>query len=232
MAIEVLPYMGNIGELSGILARQATETNLEENCLDVLRREFIWKVKNWPSANRIGGMEERSWFGTLSLSVRSQGGDEALPSSAYERLVAWVDSWEGVVNLISRIRFSKQIFHSERISNRLTDLRCMIREEEGEMADISVDSLRTFFSFLKMHPNIRYPEITLTPDGDIYSRWKGDEGALFSVEFLPDSNVGYVVFASNPRHPGEVSRNSGTDFVDTVFEQINAAFGISAWILE
>lgn len=232
MATAALSYMENMGELQSLLPGQSTVIDPMENRLDILRREFVRKVGNWPSVQKIVQMKNRISIDTLSLGGETQWSNEVSPSLSYKELVTWVDSWEDVANLISQIRFSQNISHAERISNRLSDLRGMVRDEDGENADLSAESIQSFFSFLKMYPNIRYPDITLTPAGHIYSRWKGDNGSLFSVEFLPDFKVGYVVFAPTPRHSSELSRNSGIDFVDTVFSRINAAFAISVWVLE
>ncbi|MDO8722804.1 MAG: hypothetical protein Q7J31_11385 [Syntrophales bacterium] len=224
--------MENIGELSGTLTRQSTVTDPAENRLDILRREYVRKVGDWPSVQITGQMKQQNWFGPLSIVGKSDWYYERAQTFPYKDLMAWVDSWEDVENLISRIRLSQNMLHAERTSNRLRNLRDTIREEDGNDEDISAESIHSFFLFLKMHPNIRYPDITLTPDGNVYSRWKGDNGSLFSVEFLPDSRVGYVVFAPSLRHGNELSRNSGIDFVDTLFDRVNAAFGISAWVLE
>lgn len=232
MATEALSYMENIGELSGMLTRQSTVTDPAENRLDILRREYVRKVGDWPSVQKIGQMKQQNWFGPLSIVGKSDWYYEPAQTFPYKDLMAWVDSWDDVENLISRIRLSQNMLHAERTSNRLRNLRDTIREEDGNDEDISAESIHSFFLFLKMHPNIRYPDITLTPDGNVYSCWKGDNGSLFSVEFLPDSRVGYVVFAPSLRHGNELSRNSGIDFVDTLFDRVNAAFGISAWVLE
>lgn len=232
MATEALSYMGNIVELSGMLTGHSTVTDLAENRLDILQREYVRKVGNWPSAQRTGHMKLRNWFSPLSIVGKSEWCYEPAQTFPYKDLVAWVDSWDDVENLISRIQLSQNVLHAEITSNRLRALRDTIREEDGNDEDISAESIHSFFSFLKMHPNIRYPDITLTPDGNVYARWKGDNGSLFSVEFLPDSRVGYVVFAPNVRHGNELSRNSGVDFVDTLIDRVNAAFGISAWVLE
>src|SRR3972149_2712860 len=143
-------------------------------------------------------------------------------STANKKRIDYVNSWENVENIILQIRFSQLIRYGERISNRLSDLRRAVREEDGEDAEISADSLRGFISFLKMYPNIRYPDIALTPDGNIYARWKGDRGALFSVEFLPDSKVGYVVFSPLLNRAGELSRHSGIDSVENALVRMNA----------
>ncbi len=230
MATEALSYMGNIGELSGMLTGQSTVTDLAENRLDILQREYVWKVGNWPSAQRINQGKPRVWWlGPLTVSGEAQWNDAISQATANKKRVDYVNSWENVENIILQIRFSQLIRYGERISNRLSDLRRAVREEDGE---ISADSLRGFFSFLKMYPNIRYPDIALTPDGNIYARWKGDRGALFSVEFLPDSKVGYVVFSPLLNHAGELSRHSGFDLVENAFVRMNAAFAISEWVLE
>lgn len=232
MATASLSYIENTGERLGLLNRQSTVIDPTENRLDFLQREFVSKVENWPSAQKTGQMKYRMCFDPLAVVGKTHLFDEVSKNFPYKDLMAWIESWYDVENLISRIRLSSHMLHVERISNRLRDLRRTIREEDGESADISADSIHSFFSFLKMHPNIRYPDITLTPDGHVYSRWKGDNGSLFSAEFLPNSRVGYVVFAPTARHGGELSRNSGIDFVDTIFDRVNLAFGISTWVLE
>lgn len=231
MATSALSYMENtVSDFPGVLLHQSTEMELLENRLDILMRKFVWKVGNWPSEQKIGQIKNRAFTSTFLLDAASRWRNDASPSPVYEELVACVDSW--VDNLISQIRLSRQICHAERIAIRLKDLRCRVLEEDGENEDISAESVRTFFSFLKMHPNVRYPDITLTPDGNVYSRWKGNNGALLGIEFLPDSKIAYVVFAPTPSHAGELSRHSGIDFADTVFGRINTTFSVSDWIME
>jgi hypothetical protein len=59
-----------------------------------------------------------------------------------------------------------------RIVARLKALRAMIKEEEGPEADISTESLRALQLFLQAAGNIRPPEITLTPEAEVYLRCK------------------------------------------------------------
>lgn len=232
MATAVLAYTENIFPFTGLISRQSTEIEPPEDRLDIWKRKFIWKVGNWPSEQRIGHINDRDLTGSILLVGKTQWTNEVAPLQAYQGLVDWVNTWENAESIISQIRLSPQICHAERIGIRLNDLRCMVLEEDVEGEDISAESVRTFFSFLKMHPSLRYPDISLTPDGNIYSRWKGNNGALLGIEFLPESKVAYVVFAPTPSHAGELSRHSGIDFTDTFFGRINTAFSVSDWILE
>lgn len=209
---------------------QSTEVESPENLIYTSIREAALKFHNWPTEQEIGQIKNRAFTGTSLLEAGSRWSDEESQLPGYEELVAFADSW--VENLISHIRLTRKINHAKRISTRLNDLRSMVLEETGENEDLSKESVRSFFSFLKMHPNVRYPDITLTPDGNIYSRWKGNNGALLGIEFLPDFKVAYVVFVPAPSHAGEVTRHSGIDFTDTVFKKINAAFSVAEWIFE
>jgi hypothetical protein len=232
MATAALASTENSFDFTGLISRQSTEMESPEDRLAIWKRKFLSKVGNWPSEQRIGHINDRDRTGTISPAGKTQWIHEIAPFSAYQGLVDLVNAWGNAESLISQIRLSPQICHAERIAVRLNDLRCMALEEDGESADISAESVQTFFSFLKMHPGLRYPDITLTPDGNVYSRWKGDNGALLGIEFLPESKVAYVVFAPAPSHAGELSRHSGIDFTDTFFVRINTAFSVADWILE
>lgn len=61
---------------------------------------------------------------------------------------------------------------------------------------------------MSLHPKLNYPDISLTPDGDSYARWKGCGRSLFSVHFLPQSRVRYVVFALDRKRPDLMDRAS------------------------
>lgn len=100
--------------------------------------------------------------------------------------------------------------------NRLRFLRQALEEEEGTPSDISPDSLRGLLLFVRCVERFRQPEISLTPEHEVYLRWKIDTSNLFAVHFLGHKNVRFVVFAPNHRHPGFVNRLSGTATVDTV----------------
>ena len=167
--------------------------------------------------------------GNFSSSV-----DSSLPTDAQHNYVLdLINSWKSQVeveDLISRISALANVVYAERISNRLLNLRKVFLEEQD--SDISADSIRTFTIFLSMHPDARYPAITLTPVGNIYAQWKKDRTSLFSLQFLPDWGVRFVVFAPNKKHSEIITRISGTETVDTVLGNMDKAYGVSDWVVE
>lgn len=132
--------------------------------------------------------------------------------------------------LLSRMEDSSEMTHGKRIAQRIRALRQMVREDDD--GDIALDSLRSFYDFLSLHPEVGYPEITLTPDGNIYACWKSRDRALFSIHFLPQSRVRYVVFAPDRKRPHLMDRISGTSSVDTVLETADRAYGVTGWVRE
>lgn len=136
--------------------------------------------------------------------------------------------------LVARIRQNAAIFHADRIAQRLDQLWKMSEMEEPDICVISSDSLRSFERFSNLYPRMRYPDITLTPSGNLYARWKGHSRSLLSIQFLPvpEMKVRFVVFSPNQRYPEELNRASGTDFVETVMDNLSRAYGVSDWVLE
>ena len=132
--------------------------------------------------------------------------------------------------LISLVQASSEIIHGAKIARRLKALRQMTIEDDD--GDISSDSMRSFFEFLSRYPRCKYPEITLTPDGEIYARWKGPENSLFSIHFLFKSRLHYVLFAPDRKRPDIMDRLSATASVDTVLEIADRAYEIADWVTE
>jgi len=150
-----------------------------------------------------------------------------------ERVLELTAQWkqQEISILIDKFVTSNEIKSGEKIRSRLVSLREMVQEEEGVGADISPDSLRAFLTLLHQIPGVRHPDITLTPGGEVYARWKGELESLFAVQFLTDEKVRFVVFRRNARHPRLVNRLSGVDAVDTVLETANKACSVFDWIL-
>ncbi len=132
--------------------------------------------------------------------------------------------------ILTLLQDSHEIKHGKRIIQRIRTLRQMALDDED--GDISSDSLRSFYEFLSMHPEVNYPDISLTPDGDIYARWKGRDRSLFSIHFLPQSRVRYIVFAPDRKRPDLMDRVSGSGSVYTVLETADRAYGVGGWVRE
>lgn len=163
------------------------------------------------------------------LSQQTGFGGDVRRETVLELTAQWKQ--QEISILIDRFVASNEIKSGERIRSRLVSLREMVQEEEGLDADISPDSLRGFLTLLHQIPGVRPPDITLTPGGEVYARWKGKLESLFAVQFLTDEKVRFAVFRRNARHPRLVNRLSGVDAVDTVLETANNACSIFDWML-
>jgi len=125
-----------------------------------------------------------------------------------------------VRELIFRIRTSLSVSYAERLVNRLLTLFNDAKEEDSASLGIAVGSLRTFYDFLQLHTNLKYPTISLSPEYNIYASWRVGENRLFSVHFLPNRNARFVIFKANDRHPELQIRISGTATTDVLMETV------------
>ena len=115
------------------------------------------------------------------------------------------------------------------LAYRLREIQQDILEEgDATCKGISIPSLRAFFSFLKINEDLKLPSISATPDCNIYASWKKDNSHLFSVHFLREDVVRFVIFRPNEKHHGLTIRISGTATADTAAGEA-APHGIRAW---
>lgn len=136
---------------------------------------------------------------------------------------------EEVQNLILLIKSSKAIAGNLGIANRLLELFDSSKEEEPHSTGMATGSLRCFYKFLERNSTLKLPAITLSPDGNIYASWRGDEGRLFSVHFLADGDVRFVIFRPNRRHPRRKTRVSGATTFDVLLEEVSS-YSVDDWI--
>jgi hypothetical protein len=136
-----------------------------------------------------------------------------------------------VQELIFRIRKSHSIPYHESLAHRLLALFKDAKEEDHDSLGIAAGSLRNFYNFLHLHTNLKRPAISLTPDYNIYASWRGERNRVFSVHFLPNGDVRFVIFKPNDRHPGRQIRLSGIATSDILMETV-APDGVSDWISE
>ncbi len=130
-----------------------------------------------------------------------------------------------IQELIFRIKTSPSISCKE-LANRLLVLFNDAKEEE---ASIAIDSLRDFHSFFRLYTNLKCPTISLTPEYNIYASWKADQNRVFSVHFLSNGDIRYVILKPNDRHPERQIRVSGTTTIDILQETV-ASYGVWDWI--
>lgn len=140
----------------------------------------------------------------------------------------WRD--QEVTELIFQISQCCDMEQGLKIAARLGSLREMLKEEEGIDADISPDSLRALLVFFRRLENFCLPELSLTPEAEVYLRWKAGPKRLFAVHFENHRRVRFTVFSPNPRHSDFVNRLSGIDTVDTVLQTADKASSVREWI--
>lgn len=136
-----------------------------------------------------------------------------------------------VQELIFRIKKSKSICYRESLANRLLTLFNDAKEEDPDCLGIAAKSLRNFNNFLHLHTNLKCPTISLTPDYNIYASWRDEQNRMFSIHFLPDADVRFVIFKPNDRHPERKIRISGVATTDVLMGTVTP-YGIGDWILE
>ena len=136
-----------------------------------------------------------------------------------------------VQELIFQIRKSLSITYHESLANRLLTLFNDAKEEDSASLGISVGSLRNFYNFFRLHTKLKCPNISLTPDYNIYASWRGEQNRVFSVHFLPNGDARFVIFKPNDKHPGRQIRLSGIATTDVLMETV-APDSVSDWISE
>jgi len=135
---------------------------------------------------------------------------------------------ESIEETIWRVVTSLPVGYRTKLASRLREPQEAVQEEDSDHRGITVRSLQHFIEFLKAHPKLRCPAVSVTPDRNIYASWKSSSDHVFSIHFFPDANVRFVIFRPNEKHAGEVIRLSGTATVDVVMS-IASQHGVLSW---
>lgn len=138
---------------------------------------------------------------------------------------------ESVEEIIWRVGTTLSIRYRARLASRLSDLQKAVQEEELDGRGITVRSLQHFIELLKAYPSLRCPIVSATPDRNIYASWKSGSDRVFSIHFLPDGKVRFVIFCPNDKHSGETIRLSGAATVDVIID-IAKPHGVLKWASE
>lgn len=136
---------------------------------------------------------------------------------------------EQVHGIIYLFRASLNISANKSLADKLLALHNCAKEEDSASSGIAIGSLRYFFNFFHLHSKLKCPIISLTPDNNIYARWKDGQGCVFSIHFLSDGNASFVIFKPNDKHPELKMRLSGIATTDILMETVES-FGVSDWI--
>jgi len=114
----------------------------------------------------------------------------------------------------------KETFPKDLIE-RLTYLEEVSEEEYPEQGLISEGSLRFFLHFIQWltrFPSFDYPDVVLTPEGNIRALWKPTKNRYFALEFLKDGVVRFVAFYPGSKVPSKTTRISGITTIDDLLE--------------
>lgn len=123
------------------------------------------------------------------------------------------------LKVVAEVRDSKTIPESAALADRLKVLLDAYYDDYGQTLD--AESLRTFVSFVSLHPELRRPIITATPDGNLFAEWKGNDGIHYlGLQFLPSRQVRYVAVRPNPKHNHYRIRSSGLVTPDQLVAEI------------
>ena len=101
-------------------------------------------------------------------------------------------------------------------------------EEAPEQTPISTQSLQGFILFLQREKNLAEPDIVTTYTGNIRAEWHRSRKEHFAVEFLPNGQVRYVVFSTDPNYPSRTDRTSGVVSAETLMDKVRP-FNVLYW---
>lgn len=198
-----------MSEIAGVIS---TSTATTTRIVDPDRLE----KPNAVNAGRWGG-----WI--LKIAEQPHLATES-PSRPQERFA----NQPSTVGLICYVRERMKPPFAKRLAKRLEFLVEVSQEEYPHQAPITPQSLQDFVRYLQSVPNLVYPDVVLTLNGNIRAQWREAKTRHFAVEFLGEDDVRFVVFAPDPKHPGKTTRVSGLSSVDSLMELVRP-YGVLGW---
>ena len=141
------------------------------------------------------------------------------------------DRHQLIKKIVQHIRKAVALEDRDRIADRIEVLE-EARLEELHHGDrpLSPKSLEAFEPFLKREPGLKYPILTLSPDGLVFAEWEAAPNQYFAVKFLgANDDVRYVIFAPKPGHPEKRVRTSEDATVDTLMSYAEP-HGVRSWV--
>ena len=202
-------------------------------------QDFIERVRAYMEHVRSASKTIDLDFPVLGSTSDLGGEEEPIRTheSPFERLFYLQSNDDRVKDLVEFADDSLDLPYSHRLMRRLRNLQEGAIEEAPNHASMSSGSLQSFVSFLSDSPkNMKYPEVTLTPNGNIYINWHGQNRKNFAIEFLPSelshhNTARFVIFYPKSSDPTSMIRLSGTAPTSSLIE-IAESHGALAWILE
>ena len=199
-------------------ATNLTATILEP--IDLLEVE----IKNWLAKERIDTLRRKS---SITMEPVEELATSVAPESPFDEIIDRLSDDEKV-NEIVKFLNQMNITFFKRLASRIQFLFDTSKEECPDEVAILPESLKNFVSFLQAEPNLKYPDLVLSPSKNIRAQWRTAPNRHFAVEFLPTGNAHFVIFAPDPKHPEKTIRISGIVSIDSLMP-IAQPHGVLSW---
>ncbi|MBW1982516.1 MAG: hypothetical protein JRJ12_14990 [Deltaproteobacteria bacterium] len=134
-----------------------------------------------------------------------------------------------IKQLINSVIEEPNIYFGQKLASRLRFLYEAVLEDPEEEY-VPPESLENFIRLLKSTPNLKYPDVVLTPCNEISAQWRAEPNRHFAVVFLATGEARFVIFTQNPKDPTKIDRLSGITLVDTLMELVKP-YGVSDWTI-
>ena len=148
--------------------------------------------------------------------------------SPFDSIDDFLDDDEKLTGIIDYIRSQTNISFGQQLANRLEFLVEIAKEEEPGETPIIPESLRYFINLLHLAPNLKYPDVMISPSRNIRVQWQVASNRHFAVEFIEDGDVRFVIFSPDPENLEKITRISGITSLDSLLE-ITQPYGVLDW---
>jgi hypothetical protein len=118
------------------------------------------------------------------------------------------------------VKTSSFLPYRQTLANRLEELRVGWFDEGEEWTNDSAESLHGLLGFLEVHRYLPRPTITITPAGTFRAEWTNNPNEHLAINFLPNGEARFVIFAPNARRPHQIKRLSGMTRWDSLSEDL------------
>lgn len=195
----------------GLADCEVTEESPIEDAEEWAKQE-IWKARH-----KMRVSHERDIDSPLTLDFHFVVTLSYTSESPFDALEEMLDDEEKITKLINYVRDKSTIHSAWELAARLNFLYEAVKEDPDEFP-VLPESLSNFIGFLQNTPNLRCPDVVLTPSNEIRAQWRTAPNRHFAAIFLPTGETRFVIFTPNPRDPDRIDRLSGTTSVDSLIE--------------
>ncbi|MBN1546406.1 MAG: hypothetical protein JW902_07090 [Syntrophaceae bacterium] len=200
------------------LPNTLTATHLDPN--DLLEMD----IRNWWAKRRMDALLRKS---SITTEPIDEAATPAESESPFDEIIDRLGDDEKI-NEIVKFLNQTTIAFPKRLAERIQFLFEASKEEYPDEVAILPESLKNFVSFLQTEPNLKYPDVVLSPDKNICAQWRTAPNRHFSVEFLPTGDARFVIFSPDPKQPDKINRISGIVSLDSLMRTAQP-HGVRSW---